>query len=349
MGATRDLPADRRFFTGASWACAPRPGFFGAWRKLIHGNQAAFLVELALRAPAPRGIENERIDLVHANHYFTLPFVSKLLGERRAPVILETQDVQARQYVLRNQGGFFLKPLATYDEMLAIELDWMTRADLCVHLNEEERQAFAHMLPGSRHALLYPAVAPVAASSGGDKIIIVASDNYANYLSLRWFLREVCPLAPDVPVEIFGNVDGGVRGRDRALFEANRELFMGRVDDIATVYATAACVLLPTIEGHGLSIKTVEALSSGAPLIAMPPAFRGMRIDPRDLRNVILVEDAQSFAAAMRAISLPRGEAPARATSDTRRIYDEVFSFDAYVRALGALAAPLLEPSRADS
>ena len=96
--------------------------------------------------------------------------------------------------------------------------------------------------------------------------MIVASDNYANFVSMRWFLNEVLPLAGDVPVSIYGNIDAGVKNRERALYEAHRALFKGRVADLGAVYADAACILLPTVEGHGLSIKAVEALSSGAPI-----------------------------------------------------------------------------------
>jgi polysaccharide biosynthesis protein PslH len=342
---TRDLPADRRFYTGAP----PSAIFTSAllrdgWWPLIHGDQAAWLVELAKRAPLPPGIAEERIDLVHANHYFTLPLVERLLDGRRAPVLLETQDIQANQYVLRNQGGFFLPPHARYDDMLAVELDWMRRvATLNIHLNEEEYLAFQRLLPASRHALVYPAVAPVAIGAGGKDIVIVASDNYGNFVSLRWFLTQVLPLAPGAPVSIYGNIDGGVKRRDAPLYEAHRALFKGRVDDIGAVYANAACVLLPTIEGHGLSIKAVEALSSGAPLIATPQAFRGMGVDASALANVTLAEDAASFAAAMRALSLGAGVSGRREQSDTRRLYDRVFSAAAYARALEGLAVPLLE------
>lgn len=345
LAATGGLPADARYFSGAHWSCVPTPRFLkDAWWKLIHGDQATYLIELAKRAPVPQGLEVEKIDLVHANHYFTLPFVAKLRGARDIPIILETQDIQARQYILRNRGGFFVPPYASYEDMLAVELEWMKAADLCVHLNEEERADFARLLPEASHRLVYPAVAPVPAGPGGDRVIIVASDNYANYVSLRWFLQEVLPLAPNAPVEIFGNIDVGVKARDAALYEANRRYFKGRVEDIGAVYAQAACVLLPTVEGHGLSIKAVEALASGAPLIATAQAFRGMKIDPTQLGNVTLVEDAAGFAAALREACARRSSShdAARENSDTRRLYQEMFSFEAYARALHEAAAPLV-------
>ncbi|MFY9629094.1 MAG: glycosyltransferase family 1 protein, partial [Methylocystis sp.] len=210
LAATGDLHADQRFFTAPpNHSVLTSALLLNGWWPLIHGDQATWLIELAKRAPLPEGLESERIDLIHANHYFTLPLAERLRGAARAPIIVETQDIQARQYVLRNQGGFFVPPYATYDDMLAVELDWTGRADLCVHLNEEEYLEFQRLLPGARHALIYPATKPVALSERGRNIVIVASDNYANFVSLRWFLREALPLAGDVTVAIYGNIDVG--------------------------------------------------------------------------------------------------------------------------------------------
>jgi glycosyltransferase involved in cell wall biosynthesis len=342
LAATADIGADRRFCSGPPLAALASRLLVDGWWRLIHGDQASWLIELARRAPSPEGIDEETIDLIHANHYFTLPFVETLKAGRRTPVTLETQDIQARQYMLRNKGGFFIPPYATYDEMLRIELDWMRRADLCVHLNEEEDRDFRELLPQTRHALIYPAV-PEVQRAGGHDVIIVASDNYGNYESLRWFLEEVVPRAGDARVAIYGNIDGGVKSRNPNLYEAHRHLFKGRVDDIGAVYARAGCVLLPTVEGHGLSIKAVEALSCGAPLVATPMAFRGMQVDPRRLANVALAEDPARFAQLWRDAQArsERGETPP-AESDTRRAYDESFSPQAYARALWRAVAPLV-------
>ena len=220
----------------------------------------------------------------------------------------------------------------------------MKRASLCVHLNNEEDAAFRTLLSDTKHALIYPAVAPAAVGAGGRDLVIVASDNYANFLGLKWLFEEVLPMTRSAGVKVYGNICNGVRARARALFDANRQSFVGRIDDIAAVYANAGCILLPTLEGHGLSIKTVEALSSGAPLIATDKAFRGMGIDPASLANVTIANDAAAFAAAIRTFGA-RGasadEEAARMKSDTRLLYERRFSADAYAKALARVAAPL--------
>lgn len=342
IAASRDIGADRRFFSGPPFTALASRLLVDGWWRLIHGDQASWLIELAKRAPLPEGFDSESIDFIHANHYFTLPFAERLMRGRKVPIVLETQDIQARQYVLRNKGGFFIPPYATYDDMLEVELSWMRRADLCAHLNEEEHRDFQKLLPELRHALIYPAV-PSAPLARGRDIVIVASDNYGNYVSLRWFLQEVVPLAGDARVAIYGNIDAGVKRRDAALYDAHRDLFKGRVEDIGAVYANASCVLLPTVEGHGLSIKAVEALSCGAPLVATPLAFRGMQIDPSKLGNVALAENAQRFAALWRDAQAraERGETAEPAQSDTRRLYEDAFSPEAYARVLAMAAATL--------
>ncbi|MGD9542267.1 MAG: glycosyltransferase [Methylocystis sp.] len=225
--------------------------------------------------------------------------------------------------------------------MLTTELDWLRRADVCIHLNWEEHATFDQLLPQSRHELIYPSITPVAPHPNGDQAIFVAADNAANYLSVRWFLKYIVPHVPEMSISIFGDIADGVKRRDRPLFEKHRNLFRGRIADIETAYADAAIILLPTREGHGLSIKTVEALSSGLPIIATSKAFRGMEIDPSQLRNVYIADDANEFAATMvrcRAMH----ERSDLVASDTRALYEERYSLEHFARRLGDVACKLI-------
>jgi glycosyltransferase involved in cell wall biosynthesis len=343
IAATPDMPADKRYYTGPPLTTVLRPGFlFGDYRQLVRGNHAAFNAGIFGRGAVPTDLAREQIDLIHCNHFFCMPFVKKLIGGRPCPIVLETQDIQADQYELRNESAFLLPPRATYDEMLAVELDWMGRADLMVHLNAEEDATFRALLPDKPHALIYPAVSSVPTGPGGGDIIMIASANRGNVLSVEWFLSEILPRAGDVQVAIVGNVDAALRKHNTALYERHRNLFRGRVEDVGEVYAKAALVLLPTSEGHGLSIKAVEALSSGLPLIATPQAFRGMQLEPKTLANVTLAETAQDFAGALRAVASRASPSEAeRRASGTRRFYEAHFSVEAYTGALSSRVLPL--------
>lgn len=346
--ATRDLQADLRFYSGMPLLSVLTPSFLRTARLWLHGNFAAILIESARLAPIPAALAAERrVDLIHCNHFFCMPVAMRLRATLGCPILLDTHDLQARQYTLRNETGWTVPPVAKFEDMLAIELAAMRDADILAHLNDEEAAVFKTLIPERRHELLYPAVPAIVPGSGGDDLIIVASANYANYLGVAWFLREVLPLAEAAGarrrVKIVGNIDVEIRARAPALFKAHAGLFQGRVKDLDAVYGAAAAVLLPTTEGHGVSIKTIEALSSGAPLIATPHAFRGMRLDPALLRNVTLAADAPAFAAAMGGSDRAASGQAGRAAADTRKFYKSRFSPEAYSAGLANLVSPLFK------
>ncbi|MBM3624952.1 MAG: glycosyltransferase family 4 protein [Alphaproteobacteria bacterium] len=339
---SRDLAADERYESSATIPDLFKTALLkDGWRRLLHGDHASWLVELVKRAPLPAGLDLDAIDLIHANHFFVMPFVERMRKRRRIPVVIDTHDIQARQYELRNRTGFIIPPYVGYNSMLAVELDWLGRADVCIHLNSEEHATFRQLLPFSSHELIYPSIAPVLAGDKGVQAVFVAGNNAANYISARWFLKHVVPLAPGMSISIYGDIAQGVKSRDRRLYEERRDLFRGRIDDIGAAYAGAAIVLLPTKEGHGLSIKTVEALSSGLPVIATSKAFRGMEIEPSRLRNVFIADEASEFAAAMTKCC-SAGERSDPMASDTRALYEERFTSEHYARRLGGVACRLM-------
>lgn len=341
--ATPELDAGLRFYGGAPFHAVLGPRFLTRtlW-PYLHGDQAAIRLGMAARAKLPRELAARDYDLVHCNHFFLMP-VARRLARGRAPILLDTHDLQARQFELFNARMPWLSPRVAYEQMLAQELEAMRGADLLLHLNAQEAEDFRALLPEKRHALLYPPTPSAPTGPGGADIVIVSSNNTANVESVIWFLREIAPKAPGVAVKIAGNVDAGVRAGAPELYEAHKGRFLGRVDDPGAVYAGAKLVLLPTISGTGLSIKTVEAMSSGLPIIATPQALRGMDAEAFQLPGVSVVETADDFAGALTvsAADSPPRESD-RSASPARAYYESRFSLPAYRRSLATLAKPLL-------
>jgi polysaccharide biosynthesis protein PslH len=345
---TPELDAGKRYFGGAPFHAVLGPQFLSdaLWR-YIHGDQAVIRTSLAERVLVSPQLRERKFDLVHCNHFFLMPVARRLAAgsasHKSTPILLDSHDLQARQFALMNEWMPWLSPRVTYDDMLRQELDEMRGADLLLHLNAEEHAEFQTLLPEKIHALLYPAVPDAPTGPGGDDIVVVASNNSANVESVIWFLKEVADLVSGLPIRIAGAVDEGVRARQPQLYARFQTLFLGRVDDLGAVYAKARLALLPTISGHGLSIKSVEALASGLPLVATSHAFRGMSDDALSLAGVLIADSAEEFAQRLRqaAQEAPAG-ASARASSETRRFYEANFSLRAYERNLAALVEPLL-------
>ncbi len=345
FAATGDLEADRRIYARTPLRKIWLSGFFLTGWQWLAGNYAATRLAVVRRAVLPDMLAAEpRIDLIHCNHFFCMPIAARLRGRYDCPVLLETHDLQARQYALGDRVFRFM-PKPNYEKMLALELNAARTAELLVHLNAEEAAAFQELLPKNRHALLYPAVEAMPAGAGGGEVIIVASANYPNFLGLRWFVQEVLPRVPDIPVQIFGNIDRLFRKHAEDLFKTHAGLFRGRVENakLRDAYRNASAVLLPATAGHGISIKSIEALSCGAPVIATPLAFRGFPPGATDLPHVTVAEDAANFAAALRH-AYERRLLPGvdRASSPNRQFYQQHFAFGVYREALSEIAAKLM-------
>jgi glycosyltransferase involved in cell wall biosynthesis len=352
--ATPELDATPRFFAGVPLHRLATASFLGGtlW-PYIHGDQAAIRTGMSERAAVSDTLSRETIDLLHCNHFFCMPVaraIARAQNGRSAPIIMDTHDLQARQFDLINDAmPFLLPPRVTRDAMLARELNEMRHADALLHLNADEDAGFRALLPEAVHHLVYPAVPEAPTGPGGSDILVVSSRNTANVESMLWFLREVMPAAGHPALVIAGSVDEGVRAKDAALHARYRDRFLGRVDDLGALYGRARLVLLPTVEGTGLSIKSVEAMASGLPLIASPQAFRGMDFDPATLGNVTLAESAADFAKALRAAAdgaIPSPET--RSRSATRTMFEAKFSGPAYERALWGVGGPLMARSHPD-
>jgi glycosyltransferase involved in cell wall biosynthesis len=226
-----------------------------------------------------------------------------------------------------------------------------------VHINSDEYDFFRSHLPEKRHKLIYPPINMSLQARDDLYFLIVASGNYGNYESVAWFLNEVAPACPNIRVKIAGNVDYYFAKRRPDLLHKYRSSFLGRVEKLDKLYENAIAILLPTISGHGLSIKAVEALSTGLPIIATPQAFRGISIDFADYPNVHFAESAEAFTKCICAqyeVALDRAPAPAnhilvwqtnRRSHQTQAqaAFNRQFSFDSYKDSLAAVAYELLE------
>lgn len=354
LARTADLDVAERFVTGPTRSCIRS---LAGWRRageLVFGNISEQMIGNAELSPLPERLTaRPSIDLVHCNFFYHMPLALRLKAMFGAPIVLDTHDIQAYQFELWRARSVYLRLRSSPAKLLKPELTYTAMADAIVHINADEYEFFASRLPEKKHLLLYPP-AKLLSSDPHPRpyFLIVGSNHQGNYLSVAWFLENVYPLIPDIELKIVGRVDEIFRLRAPKTLERYRSLFIGRVDDLNPYYNGATAVLLPIVAGHGLSIKTVEAMSTGVPLVTLPLAFRGMRIDVAKLDNVWLANDAPGFARCMREAerwSLAQATGARRSGRDaarpessspaaTRRAYEELFSFDAYLRGIASTA-----------
>ncbi len=113
----------------------------------------------------------------------------------------------------------------------------------------------------------------------------------ANAVGLRWFVEEVVPLLPeglDIRVAGIGAAD--------TLAAAPSVRDVGRVPDAVEFLRSARVAVIPTQAGGGVQIKSIDALSTGARIVATPLAVRGIGEIPA---HVVVADGRDDFAAAV--------------------------------------------------
>jgi hypothetical protein len=104
--------------------------------------------------------------------------------------------------------------------------------------------------------------------------------------ALAWFLERVHPRLPeDLSVEVAGRggdwIDGGYRG----------VRYRGFVPDALEYLAAARVVAVPGVGGTGVQIKTLDAIASGAQVVASPAAVRDLASLPSSVHVAHTPED----------------------------------------------------------
>jgi len=301
----------------------------GALRRGRLARRAAVLQRVDLPETMNRICQRIRPHLAIVNHCFNIPVTQTLFPD--TPIVLETQDVQAAQLELQveaNGGGG--RP-SKFDVELAEELRLARCAQALVSVNQEETEFFVgreglgpiatihpYLIDGPRHEHSTGANAEMI------DVLLVASDNAGNVDSVRWLMKEIAPRLERAGVEVtvIGNVNRAIAQ------EAPNVRFLGRVKDVGSYYEHARLVVLPVTEGTGISIKTMEALTLGKPVVATSHALRGV---PQGERELPTFDEAEEFS---REVCRLLRDAAARAAraAEARRLAERHFSKKEYFR-----------------
>lgn len=221
-------------------------------------------------------LERHSFDVVIVSYVF----YSKVLEAVPQSVlkVIDTHDVFTDRYRIYRENGQPGEFFSTGREGEQLALD---RADVVLAIQELDRSHF-HSLSRTPVAVVgHLAPVPDAAEVGASQpaasdsaMLFVGSDMGINVVGVRWFIEHVLPAVrervPAAELWLVGSVcrrigDGvpGVR-------------LFGFVERVADLYARAAVVVNPQRFGTGLSIKSIDALRHGRPLVTTPSGGRGL-------------------------------------------------------------------------
>jgi glycosyltransferase involved in cell wall biosynthesis len=308
-------------------------------------------------------LKRRKIHFVLLNYGHNWPMIDRL-GLEATPIILETHDVRPVQHGLYNKAP-------TLDSAVAVEMEMFARASCAVFINDEEHSRFseAHRRVPAVSAFPFrdqaeaiplqsrfetPASTVLRALGLPFDIVeelfrpreqrrcrfavFVGSTHKANVFSLDWFLTQVYPLGlmdPRLVILIVGTV-----GEALVDLDLPNVYCTGRLSDLQPVYAAADVILLPIRIGTGLPIKSLDALTAGAPFVATSAAISAV---PGLVDAVGVFDSPEAFASRVMELAFD-ADAELTFRNNVKLLKQKSANWAAYTsvwgRALQGLALP---------
>lgn len=158
------------------------------------------------------------------------------------------------------------------------ETKGLKRADAILAIQDKEREFFSKYLPDRQVATVGHMISVTAPVTDWEhrvkySILMVGSDNPPNRTALNWFLKDILPTVRKTIDEACLLLAGDICN---SVDDHPNVIKLGIVDDIASAHAQAWIAINPVLNGTGLSIKAVEALGYGLPLVATTTGSRGL-------------------------------------------------------------------------
>jgi glycosyltransferase involved in cell wall biosynthesis len=297
-----------------------------------------------------RHLHANPVDFVYLNYVTNRPIV-EALGLADRPIICETHDIQSIQRALYAERQVSERDL---DD----EFAELAHCSALVSLNEEESSRFRSRLPGAPvfttgvqleatppdfgvlagarnigQVLRCARPANPGRGAGGVHrddaferlarlesldLLFVSSAHLPNLTGLKWFLDEVYrPHLAGLGFSLV--VAGSIADLAKPEDEAERVVFVGRVANLAPLYAATKVVILPVTAGAGAPVKTMEALAFGKPVVASSQALRGTS----RLSALGAFDDADAFASAVERLIGSQAERK-RAAAASRALFADL-------------------------
>lgn len=256
-----------------------------------------------------------------------------LVGAVRGSVAYCAHNLESR-FRLRLAGAS--RDYGTAEGLAAFERTIIERSSEAWFPTVREVEAAQLLAPGGRvrhvpNVVDVREIEPVRPEPGSRRIVFVGDFTYEpNRNGLRFLLREVMPLVwrrvPDARLAVVG------RGVDPTMDADPRVDVLGFVESLEEVYASAACAIVPLLEGGGSPFKLIEAMAYGLPVVATPVAARGLEAAVADVHYLEAGDPVELARAACSAVLDPGTVEIGR---NARRLVEAEYSIEALAARLG--------------
>lgn len=265
----------------------------------------------AVRAEVAALLTRERFEVVHAEQPQALAQVvdAERLG---VPIVLRAQNVESDLWRGASRTAGILRPLLAREarRLAAFEGQAVLRAAATVALTAHDAQRLAelagvgnrvHHVPAPFPARLPAAPRPLP---GAPAVVLFGSGGWRpNEEGTRWFLEKAWPRVREVlPGAVLHVVGASWALPDGVLTRP-------APPDSREVFAEGSVLVVPLHVASGVRMKILEAWARGVPVVSTSAGARGL--DATDGRHLLLADDPEAFATALRRLQTEPGLAAA--------------------------------------
>jgi len=188
--------------------------------------------------------------------------------------VIDTHDVFADRYRLYREHG---QPREFFSTSPAGERKALDRADVALAIQESDAGHFRSLTKTPVRVvghLAAPGVSPAETAEPAPAMLFIGSDMGINTHGVAWFAERVLPNVrceiPDAELWLVGSICSRFKPTRPGIRR------WGLVNPLDDLYQRSAVVINPQQFGTGLSIKCVDALLHGKPLVTTVSGARGL-------------------------------------------------------------------------
>lgn len=219
-------------------------------------------------------------DVIVINYEFWTGLIDNI-SMKNSQRIIDTHD-----WITLNE--FYKNPSMNIGKRFEEEINNLNKFDKVITISYDENFIFKGFL-GDK-AINIPPTFPSDFSSSVEKkydLIFVGSENFFNIKSIHWFFENVYPLLPE-------NINIVIIGRICRHLETRKGVeLIEFTDTLEEFYKQSKISICPMLEGTGIKIKVVEALSFGLPVVGTERAIDGF--SSKLINGCIITNDAEKF------------------------------------------------------
>lgn len=225
-------------------------------------NKSNHLLTDYIKASFKKIVEAKKYDYIIINYEFWAGLIDYKLSTNPITII-DTHD-----WITLNE--FYKNPLLKIGDRFEEEINNLNKFDKVITISNDENFVFKGFL-GDKVVNIPPSF-PSHFSYNFEKrfdLIFVGSDNIFNIKSMKWFFDNVYPILPDnINIVIIGRICKHLQKRKGVTLVE----FSETLDEY---YSQSKIAICPMLEGTGIKIKVIEALSFGLPVVGTERAIDG--------------------------------------------------------------------------